>query len=107
MKEQYKLKKGDQVVMHTCMEHDHPDHFGKIWTCKTDSFQHKGHDYYSIFLEGFSGSFSTEFLQKVNIEPLLTEKEATIERLEKENQWLYGKLNQIDTIIEKGRSEQF
>lgn len=65
MKEQFQLKQGDKVVMHTCMEHDHPDNFGKIWTCKTDSFRHKGHDYDSIFLEGFSGSFSTEFLQKV------------------------------------------
>ncbi|MDQ0497312.1 hypothetical protein [Paenibacillus brasilensis] len=67
----YKLQKGDQVVMHTCMEHDHPDNFGKIWTCRSDEFQHKGHDYGSIFLEGFSGSFSTEFLQKVDVSALV------------------------------------
>ncbi|URJ45154.1 hypothetical protein MF628_004936 [Paenibacillus polymyxa] len=80
----YKLQKGDQVVMHTCMEHDHPDNFGKIWTCRSDEFQHKGHDYGSVFLEGFSGSFSTEFLQKVNVEDLIeqmAERDRTIDRL--------------------------
>lgn len=87
----YKLQKGDQVVMHTCMEHDHPNNFGKIWTCRSDEFQHKGHDYGSIFLEGFSGSFSTEFLQKVDVSALvdslqqqLTERDRTIARLTKE-----------------------
>ncbi|WMT42820.1 hypothetical protein RE628_11335 [Paenibacillus sp. D2_2] len=84
--EGYKLKKGDLVVMHTCMEHDHPDNFGKIWTCRSDEFQHKGHDYGSIFLDGFSGSFSTEFLQKVKIEPLLIDKDATIASLQTELQ---------------------
>ncbi|WP_261990977.1 hypothetical protein [Paenibacillus polymyxa] len=86
----YKLQKGDQVVMHTCMEHDHPDNFGKIWTCRSDEFQHKGHDYGSIFLEGFSGSFSTEFLQKVDVPALvdslqqqLAERDRTIDRLRK------------------------
>lgn len=79
MTEQYKLKQGDKVVMHTCMEHDHPDNFGKIWTCKTDSFRHKGHDYDSIFLEGFSGSFSTEYLQKVD----MAETQQTIDNLSK------------------------
>lgn len=29
-----------------------------------------------------------------------------IERLEKENMWLYGKLNMISEIIEKGRNEK-
>ncbi|AYB39696.1 hypothetical protein [Brevibacillus laterosporus] len=62
------LKKGDLVVMHTCIEAQNPNNYGKIWTCKTDAFRSKGHDYCSIFLEGFSGSFSTEFLQKVNLE---------------------------------------
>ncbi|MMZ51413.1 hypothetical protein D1872_131510 [compost metagenome] len=83
----YKLQKGDQVVMHTCMEHDHPDNFGKIWTCRSDEFQHKGHDYGSIFLEGFSGSFSTEFPQKVDVSALvdsiqqqLAERDRTIAR---------------------------
>ena len=59
------LKKGDKVVMHTCMESENPKYAGKIWTCKTDAFRHKGHYYCSIFLEGFSGSFSAEYLQIV------------------------------------------
>lgn len=61
------LKKGDKVVMHTCEEASNPKYLGKIWTCKTDAFRHKGHDYCSIFLEGFSGSFSAEFLQIVKV----------------------------------------
>jgi hypothetical protein len=61
------LKKGDKVVMHTCGEASNPKYLGKVWTCKSDAFRNKGHDYCSIFLEGFSGSFSAEFLQLVNI----------------------------------------
>ncbi|ADM70867.1 hypothetical protein GMA19_03061 [Paenibacillus polymyxa E681] len=78
----YKLQKGDQVVMHTCMEHDHPDNFGKIWTCRSDEFQHKGHDYGSIFLEGFSGSFSTEFLQKVDVTALVDSLQQQVAQLQ-------------------------
>ncbi|MEC4566749.1 hypothetical protein L8C07_12405 [Paenibacillus sp. CMAA1739] len=96
----YKLQKGDQVVMHTCMEHDHPDNFGKIWTCRSDEFQHKGHDYGSIFLEGFSGSFSTEFLQKVDVSALVDslqqqteEYGITIERQGQEMIRLQGLVN--------------
>lgn len=61
------LKKGDQVVMHTCMEASNPKYEGKVWTCKTDAFRAKGHDYCTIFLEGFSGSFTAEFLQLVKL----------------------------------------
>ncbi|MGZ0043416.1 hypothetical protein [Paenibacillus ottowii] len=80
----YKLQKGDQVVMHTCMEHDHPDNFGKIWTCRSDEFQHKGHDYGSIFLEGFSGSFSTEFLQKVDVSALVDSLQQQVAELKRQ-----------------------
>lgn len=62
------LKQGDKVVMHTCLESEGKN-YGKVWTCKTDEFT-RGKGVYKqdlIFLEGFSGSFSTEFLQKVNI----------------------------------------
>lgn len=60
------LKKGDAVVMHTCMEADNPDNFGKLWTCKTDEFKHHpNHNYTVIMLDGFSGSFATKYLQKV------------------------------------------
>lgn len=77
------LKKGELVVMHTCVEARNPKYEGKIWTCKTDQFT-RGEGVYaqdSIFLEGFTGSFAPEFLQRVNVEPLLTEKDATIEEL--------------------------
>ncbi|WP_181917180.1 hypothetical protein [Virgibacillus dokdonensis] len=60
------LKKGDKVVMHTCMEAE--AHDGKIWTCRSNEFKHHpSHNYTSVMLEGYSGSFKTEFLQKVNV----------------------------------------
>lgn len=55
------LKKGDKVIMHTCLESEGKN-YGKIWTCTTDEFT-KGKGCYKqnlIFLEGFSGYFSTE-----------------------------------------------
>lgn len=55
--------KGDKVVMHTCMEAKHYN--GKIWECATDSWDNYGTEL--VMLEGFSGGFCTEFLQKVNI----------------------------------------
>lgn len=61
------LKKGDQVVMHTCMEASHPKYAGRVWTCRSDAFRQKGHNYCSIFLEGFSGLFSAEYLQLVKL----------------------------------------
>lgn len=93
----YKLQKGDLVVMHTCMEHDHPDNFGKIWTCRSDEFQHKGHDYGSIFLEGFSGSFSTEFLQKVDVSALVDSLQQQVNGLNEES------LANFQTAAERGK----
>lgn len=61
------LKQGDKVVMHTCIESE--KYNGRVWTCRTDEYT-RGEGVYKqnlVFLEGFSGSFSTEFLQKVNI----------------------------------------
>lgn len=80
------LKKGELVVMHTCVEARNPKYEGKIWTCKTDQFT-QGEGAYAqdlIFLEGFTGSFASEFLQRVNVEPLLAEKDATIKELQDE-----------------------
>ncbi|MCM3273681.1 hypothetical protein [Paenibacillus elgii] len=65
-----KLKKGDFVVMHTCMEANVPKYHGRIWRCRSDAFRSKGHNYCSIFLEGFSGSFSAEFLQLVDLDAI-------------------------------------
>lgn len=59
------LRKGDRVVMHTCME-SKGENFGKIWTCRTDSFKNDAGDEV-VFLDGFSGSFDTEFLQPVSV----------------------------------------
>lgn len=58
------FKKGDKVVMHTCYEASLPKYKGKIWTCQTDSFLDRGKEEV-VFLEGFSGYFSAEFLQCV------------------------------------------
>lgn len=31
------LKKGDKVIMHTCLEAE--KHEGKIWVCRTDEYE--------------------------------------------------------------------
>lgn len=88
------LKKGEQVVMHTCIEARNPKYEGKIWTCKTDQFT-RGEGVYaqdSVFLEGFTGSFAPEFLQRVNVELLLAEKYTTIASYE-HNRKLYQEEN--------------
>lgn len=60
------LKKGDIVVMHTSIEAE--EHDGRLWTCRTDEFKHHPrHDYTSVMLDGYSGSFQTAYLQKVNV----------------------------------------
>lgn len=65
------LKKGDKVVMHTCIEANGPNNYGKIWVCKTDEeIRYEGQGVLEqrlVFLEGYSGSFKTKYLQKVNI----------------------------------------
>ncbi|GAB6483967.1 hypothetical protein AB3H50_28325 [Bacillus pacificus] len=63
------LKKGDQVVMHTCDEAKH--YKGKVWTCKTDEYiKNEGEGILEqrlVFLEGFSGCFLTEYLRRVEV----------------------------------------
>lgn len=60
-----KLKKGDKVVMHTCIE-SKGKNFGKVWTCETDSFRCEA-GIEVVYLEGFSGFFSTLYLQPVDL----------------------------------------
>jgi hypothetical protein len=61
------LKKGDYVVMHTCIEAK--CYTGKLWKCRSDQeINSSGNKV--VFLEGFSGSFSSKHLQKVNINSL-------------------------------------
>jgi hypothetical protein len=61
------LKKGDKVVMHTCIEAKNPKNYGKIWTCRTDEQKVTWTNPNVVWLDGYSGAFSVEFLQKVNI----------------------------------------
>lgn len=58
------LKKGDKVVMHTCIEAEVNE--GKVWTCETDEY--KMCDHQVVRLEGYSSSFSADFLAKVNVD---------------------------------------
>ncbi|MEK4789352.1 MULTISPECIES: hypothetical protein [Bacillus] len=57
-----KLKKGDMVVMHTCVEAVLNE--GRVWKCAADEFNPSAP---AVFLEGFSGHFAAEFLQKVDV----------------------------------------
>ncbi|NFF66813.1 hypothetical protein FDF69_07865 [Clostridium sporogenes] len=65
------LKRGDKVVMHTCLEAE--AYNGKVWTCGSDEFKENSNDN-CVWLEGFSSKFCTEFLQKVNINDFQTEE---------------------------------
>lgn len=67
-----KLKKGDNVVMHTCLE-SKGKNLGKVWTCHTDSFKCEA-GIEVVFLEGFSGFFYTKFLQPVKLDSFVKEK---------------------------------
>ncbi|WP_261376203.1 hypothetical protein [Brevibacillus brevis] len=60
------LKKGDKVVMHTCLAASIPAYQGKMWTCESDEFIAEN-EKPAVLLEGFQGPFTTEYLQKVNI----------------------------------------
>lgn len=54
------FKKGDSVIMYNCMEAT--SNKGKVWVCMTNSFKTRcGGD--AVFLEGFSGYFSTQYLK--------------------------------------------
>lgn len=58
------LQEGDMVVMHTCMEANLPKYKDRVWTCRSKEFRQSS-GAYSVMLEGFSGSFATEYLTKV------------------------------------------
>ncbi|AIW03678.1 hypothetical protein CPT_Pascal43 [Bacillus phage Pascal] len=59
------LKKGDKVVMHTCGEAAYHD--GKIWTCRTNEEKAGWTGSNVVWLEDYSGAFSTKFLQRVKL----------------------------------------
>lgn len=107
--EENKLKKGERVVMHTCIESE--EHPGKIWTCKTDQFT-RGTGVYeqdSVFLEGYSGSFAPEFLQKVMLPSedatllaALEEAEQQLDEIKlKSHSKIYTQTVQIQTGLER------
>lgn len=63
------LKKGDIVVMHSCMEGKCKNN-GKLWICDCDSFYRGNGTDEKVFLKGFSGSFSCKYLQLVRLDSL-------------------------------------
>ena len=58
------FKKGDKVEMFNCYEATFEKNKDKVWTCQTDSYLDRGKQEV-VFLEGFSGCFSTEYLRSV------------------------------------------
>ncbi|RXG32025.1 hypothetical protein [Leeuwenhoekiella marinoflava] len=61
-----KFKKGDQVVMHSCIEANNPKNYGRIFTCSADSKKQLGNEV--VFLELYSGYFSVKHLARVKPE---------------------------------------
>lgn len=59
------FSKGDKVVMYNCWEATFPQYKDKVWTCQTDSYLDRGKQDV-VFLEGFSGCFSTKYLHNVS-----------------------------------------
>ncbi|MBU8637671.1 hypothetical protein KM895_02915 [Bacillus pumilus] len=76
-----KFKKGDMVVMHTCLEAKLNE--GRVWKCAGDEFNPSAP---AVFLEGFSGHFAVEFLQKVDVPVIESEMDLynEIQRLKQE-----------------------
>ena len=61
------FKKGDYVIMHTCHESTLPQYQGKVWKCTDDSYIMKGIEKTEVvFLDGFSGCFSCDYLVKID-----------------------------------------
>lgn len=58
------FKKGDKVIMKGCYEATLDEYKDKVWTCYTDSYICKSKEE-NVFLEGFSGCFSVEFLERL------------------------------------------
>ncbi|WP_326083752.1 hypothetical protein, partial [Paenibacillus graminis] len=99
-KEENKLKKGDHVVMHTCIEAE--THKGRIWTCKSDQFT-RGTGVYeqdSVFLEGYSGSFAPEFLQKVMLPSEDERLLAALEEAEKPDIKSINKIKKLEADLQ-------
>lgn len=87
-----KLKKGDMVVMHSCMEAELNE--GRVWKCADDEFNPSAP---AVFLEGFPGHFAVEFLQKVDVPVIESEMD------------LYNEIQRLKTELRKSnkKNEQF
>ncbi|MEB2270134.1 hypothetical protein LAV33_07635 [Bacillus safensis] len=87
-----KLKKGDLVVMHSCVEAVLSE--GRVWKCKGDEFNPSAP---AVFLEGFSGHFAAEFLQKVDVPVIESEMD------------LYNEIQRLKDELRKSnkKNEQF
>lgn len=92
------LKKGDAVVMHTCIEAE--GHNGQVWICRSDEFTACSGTSV-IFLEGYSGYFATEFLQKVNISKLLKENKEQNFEIEELNRYIEQQKIQEKILLER------
>ncbi|GED69409.1 hypothetical protein BRE01_31110 [Brevibacillus reuszeri] len=117
------LKKGDKVVMHTCLAASIPAYQGKVWTCKSEeSIAENGKPV--VLLEGFQGPFTTEYLQKVNMpnvrEPVLWFAEQMELKLQENDHkggwencgifWLRGRLleeaNELSGVMYAGHNSE-
>ena len=99
-----KLKKGDKVVMHTCLE-SKGKNFGKVWTCYTDSFKCEA-GIEVVFLEGFSGLFHTKFLQPVKLDSFCKENaelRAIAENQQSSNMERYFKNKELEKEIAEAK----
>lgn len=64
------FKKGDKVLMFGCMESDLEKNKGKVWQCSCDSYFNEYSKQEVVFLKGYSGYFSCDYLQIVNVKSI-------------------------------------
>lgn len=62
------LKRGDMVVMHSCLESEY--HYGQIWECETDSATFFGVTGEHVNLIGFTKPFPVRKLQLIKREEI-------------------------------------
>jgi hypothetical protein len=62
------LKVGDEVVMHTCIEAKNQKYHGMVWKVTSSPWMLCGSEV--VMLEGFSGGFATQYLQKIRVNPI-------------------------------------
>lgn len=75
------LKQGDYVVMHSCIEAESENNYGRVWRCKSDQWAEgeSGHEKCFVQLQDWKGPFLREYLQEVNLNENSTEAEEILE----------------------------